>query len=174
MWNEPTTERLSKIPRLYETENIPLQDKLIHLHFFIGGSDWFACEFDGEDIFFGFAILNNDLINAEWGYISFSELKAIKMNGWLEIDCEVEHAWKIRCAFEVDKIREASGWRNKEQSENHVLELLEQDFMDDVLELECPECGGTLTCEPDAKKSYCHECGKVVKTMNPLMEQGLI
>ena len=40
MWNTPTTDRLSKIPKLYETEHIPLQDKLIYLHFFIGGCDW--------------------------------------------------------------------------------------------------------------------------------------
>jgi hypothetical protein len=44
MWNEPTKERLAKIPKLYETEDIPLQDKKIHLHFFIWGSDWYICE----------------------------------------------------------------------------------------------------------------------------------
>jgi len=31
MWNEPTHDRLAKIPRLYETENIPLRDRLIFL-----------------------------------------------------------------------------------------------------------------------------------------------
>ena len=60
MWNEPSTERLSKIPRLYETENIKAQDKMIHLHFFIGGCDWFVAEYDGQDLFWGFAILNQD------------------------------------------------------------------------------------------------------------------
>ena len=86
MWNTPTTDRLSKIPKLYETEHIPLQDKLIYLHFFIGGCDWYIAEFDGENLFWGFAILNDDFQNAEWGYISFSELKSIKVGGWLEID----------------------------------------------------------------------------------------
>jgi hypothetical protein len=33
MWNTPTKEELSKIPRLYETERIPLKDKIIHMHF---------------------------------------------------------------------------------------------------------------------------------------------
>ena len=41
MWNIPSKERLAKLPTLYETENIPLQDKIIHLHFFIGGCDWY-------------------------------------------------------------------------------------------------------------------------------------
>ncbi|GAB7023798.1 DUF2958 domain-containing protein [Salidesulfovibrio brasiliensis] len=81
MWNEPSPEQLDAIPRLYETETIPLENKLIHLHFFIGGCDWYAVEFDGEDTFFGYAILNRDWQNAEWGYFSLSELKAITVAG---------------------------------------------------------------------------------------------
>jgi len=46
---------------------------------------------------------------AEWGYISFSELKSISVNG-IEIDGEVEEAWRDRRAAEVDKIRTANGW----------------------------------------------------------------
>lgn len=110
MWNEPSKERLAGIPRLYETEEIPLQDKMIHLHFFIGGCDWFIAEFDGDDLFWGFAVLNQDLQNAEWGYISFREMREIKINGWLEIDCETEDAWRIRPALEVKLIRQAEGW----------------------------------------------------------------
>ena len=105
MWNEPSKERLAKITKLYATENIPLKDKLIYLHFFIADSDWYIAEYDGEDLFWGYAVLNNDYVNAEWGYISFSEMKAIKINGWLEVDCETEESWKIRKAAEVKKIR---------------------------------------------------------------------
>jgi len=109
MWNIPSEERLSKIPRLYETENIPPKDKLIHLHFFIGGCDWYIAEFDGVDIFWGFAVLNHDFQNAEWGYISFSELKSVKVGGWLEVDCELEELWQVRKASEIEKIRKANG-----------------------------------------------------------------
>ncbi len=55
-----------------------------------------------------------------------------------------------------------------------IVDLLKQAVMDDILELECPECGGTLRCEPDAQKSYCCECDKVVNTNNPLIAMGLI
>ncbi len=110
MWNEPTKERLAKIPKLYETENVPLKDKEIHLHFFMGNCDWYVAEYDGEDLFWGFAILNNDLQSAEWGYISFSELKSIKINEWLEVDCELEEVWRVKRAIEIDKIRVAHGW----------------------------------------------------------------
>lgn len=60
----------------------PLQDKLIYRHFFIGGRAWYVAEFDGDDLFFGYVILNGDYQGAEWGYFSFSELKEIKVNGW--------------------------------------------------------------------------------------------
>ena len=110
MWNIPSKERLAKIPKLYETEHIPLKDKMIHLHFFIGGCDWYIAEYDSEDLFWGFACLNGDLQNAEWGYISFRELQDIRINGWLEIDCELEDFWKIRPASEIELMRKANGW----------------------------------------------------------------
>ena len=80
MWNIPSQERLNSIPRLYQTESTPLQNKIVYLHFFIGGCDWYVCESDGDELFFGFVILNDDLINAEWGYFTFSELKDISVN----------------------------------------------------------------------------------------------
>lgn len=123
MWNKPSKERLSRIPKLYETEHIPLQDKLIHLHIFLGGCDWYICEFDGNDIMWGFAILNNDLLNAEWSYISLSELKAVRI-GHMEVDCESPSCWRIRPACEVEKIRLAHPhWQtqntNLHQQERH-------------------------------------------------------
>jgi hypothetical protein len=102
MWNVPSEERLARIPRLYETESIPLKDKIIHLHFFIGGCDWYIAEYDGVDLFFGYAILN-DAQNAEWGYIRFSELKAINING-IEIDCELEEYWSPKPVSQIPKI----------------------------------------------------------------------
>jgi len=115
MWNIPKQQRLKTIPRLYETEHMPLEDKLIHLHFFIGGCDWYIAEFDGNDLFFGFAILNNDLQNAEWGYISFGELKSIRIQNWLEIDCETEEVWQVKKASAIEKIRIAHGWIKDEE-----------------------------------------------------------
>jgi hypothetical protein len=110
MWNIPTKERLEKIPRLYETEHVSLRDKMIYLHFFIGCCDWYISEYDGDDTFFGFVILNNDFINAEWGYISFKELRNIKIAGWQEIDCEFEAFFPPQRASEIVKICEAHGW----------------------------------------------------------------
>ena len=55
-----------------------------------------------------------------------------------------------------------------------IMELMEQAVMDSIIELDCPECGSTLRCEPDAQRSYCYDCGKVVPTNNPLIAMGLI
>ena len=102
MWNAPSAEQLNQVPKLYETEHVSLEDKLIYMHFFIGGCDWYAAEYDGEDLFFGYAILNNDYQMAEWGYFSFQELKSIKI-GFVEIDFDLH--WRVSKASEIDKIR---------------------------------------------------------------------
>jgi len=88
MFNQPTDTELAKIPRLYETEDVPAKDKIIHIHLFIGNSDWFIAEYDGEDTFFGFACLNNWKDLAEWGYISFKELKELRVKQPIVIDGE--------------------------------------------------------------------------------------
>lgn len=86
MWNEPTEEELKKLPRLYATDKVPAEDKVIGMHFFLGGCDWYAVEYDSQErVFFGLVILNNDLENAEWGYFSFDELRKLKA-GPFEVD----------------------------------------------------------------------------------------
>jgi hypothetical protein len=85
---EPTPEQLARLPKLYETEKVPLKDKPIYIHLFIGDCDWFICEYDGEDLFFGYAIIGNPE-SAEWGYVSFTELKQIKVPPGIELDCEL-------------------------------------------------------------------------------------
>ena len=86
MFNPPTDTELAKVPRLYETENVPTKDKIIWMHFFIGNSDWFIAEFDGKDTFFGFACLNGWTDLAEWGYISYKELKELKVEAPVSIN----------------------------------------------------------------------------------------
>lgn len=119
MWNEPTKERLAKIPKLYETENVPLKDKLIHLKFFIGNCTWFIAEYDGHDLFWGFCHLGDDAC-AEWGYVSFKELKSIKIDRWMEIDCELEDFWQVKRAIEIDKIRIAQGWLKENNTPQNI------------------------------------------------------
>lgn len=103
MWNVPSKDRLDKIPRLYATEQISLAEKIIHLHFFIGGCDWYVAEYDGDDLFWGYANLNDEQ-NAEWGYVSFSELRSLSVRG-IEIDCELEDFWQPKPVSEIPAIK---------------------------------------------------------------------
>ncbi len=89
MWNKPTSEELDRLPRLYETENVPLEDKVIHQHYFLSGSDWYVAEYGPDErISFGYAILDNDRQNAEWGYASSDGLADIKVRG-IEVDTDL-------------------------------------------------------------------------------------
>jgi len=106
MWNEPTAKILTQLPSLYETEGTALEDKIIHMHFFLGGSDWYVAEYcSDESIFFGYAILNDDLQNAEWGYFSFDELREVRTKLGLEVDRELY--WRPKPAKDIDRIQGA-------------------------------------------------------------------
>ena len=108
MWNKPTKEELEKIPAFYSTEKTPLKEKVIHMHFFIGGCGWYAAEYNPEEqIFFGFAILNNDYDMAEWGYFSFKELCELKVK-FLEVDRDLY--FTTTKAKDVERIRKAQRW----------------------------------------------------------------
>lgn len=72
------TKALTKaLPPLYSQEKVA--DPIVHAKFFApwGMATWWATEFDGEDTFFGFALLNDPSL-AELGYFSLSELQAVK------------------------------------------------------------------------------------------------
>ena len=115
MWNKPTSEELSKIQGLYSAEQIPLKEKVIYMHFFLGGCDWYASEYEPEErLFFGFAILNNDLEMAEWGYFSLEELSSIKIK-FLEIDRDL-HFTPTK-AIDIENIRIAQNWKKGESHE---------------------------------------------------------
>ena len=37
------------IPAIYATEDVPMLDKVVHAHYFIGSSDWWVFEYDPEE-----------------------------------------------------------------------------------------------------------------------------
>ncbi len=103
MWNEPSLDELKKLPKLYETEDQPLSAKIVHEHFFLAGCDWWICEFDGEDLFFGYAVLNGDEQNGEWGYVSFRELKELRLPHGFEVDRDLH--WQPKTAGDIPQIK---------------------------------------------------------------------
>ena len=110
MWNPPTVKQLAAMPGYRKQDGKGLKNQVIHMHFFIGGSDWYAAEYDPETgTFFGFTILNGDMEMAEWGEFSLEEMLSVKIFPGVEIDRDLH--WEVRRAEEVDKIAEAQGWR---------------------------------------------------------------
>ncbi len=94
-------ETIESMPKTYETDNIKASDKIIHLHYFIGGSDWYIAEKDSnadQNQMFGYAILNGDDINAEWGYVSAQELK--------ENNVELDFYWTPKPFKEIKKVQD--------------------------------------------------------------------
>lgn len=81
----PTAQEVAGIPRMYATEDVRAADKILHLHYFVGGCDWWFAEYDpatGEG--FGYACLG-DPQNAEWGYTDLAELEAVSVHGGLAV-----------------------------------------------------------------------------------------
>ena len=82
MLNPPPKDVLAKLPPLYANDKAgtSLEDTILHLHLFVSACDWWIAEYDGDDLFWGFVNLGDDEC-AEWGYSSYSELKAIASAG---------------------------------------------------------------------------------------------
>jgi len=94
-----TKELRAKLLKLYETEDTPLEEKMVVVKFFTPDSSWiwYAVEFDGEDLFFGLV----DGLEKEWGYFSLKELQSAR--GPLGLPIE----WDLY--FEPTKIKDIKG-----------------------------------------------------------------
>ena len=102
IWNEPTPKELEVLPGLYERQ-LPMGDITIHMHFVVGDYDWYAAEFcPKEKRFFCYMIVDNDLENAHWGYVSLDELREIRIPNGLEVDRDIH--WTPTKASEVERI----------------------------------------------------------------------
>ena len=80
---------VDSMPVTYSQQNE--SDPIAYLHYFFGGSDWYIVEKDMEgevDQAWGFACLNGDMMNAEYGYISIAELVDLKLQFGLTVDLD--------------------------------------------------------------------------------------
>jgi len=79
-WN-PSEDYLRRVPALYATEDVPLVQKQVFLHYFCGACDWYVVELDEERrIAFGWMNLGDDQ-NAELGYFDLNELRDLLVRG---------------------------------------------------------------------------------------------
>lgn len=59
------------------------------IHYFIGSSDWYVCEVDEDNVGFGFAIINGDTQNAEYGYIDLNDVITLTLNGFIQTELDI-------------------------------------------------------------------------------------
>lgn len=85
----PPRADLNRIPPIYAQENTPTDEQIVHLHYFLGGNDWWITEYDpatGEA--FGWArVGGND--RPELGYLNLPELATVvahTLPPWVERD----------------------------------------------------------------------------------------
>jgi hypothetical protein len=96
---KPLEEQIAAIPKLRGTEDVALKDKIIQAHFFLGGTDWYVAEWDGNDTFWGYTVLNGDDLNAEWGHSSLAEIQSVVQNRIAKV--ELDFYWKPKKFFEI-------------------------------------------------------------------------
>lgn len=86
----PGWDELTAIPPLYSTENVPVTDKIIHLHFFVGSCDWYIAELDVEDLrAFGYVNLGDPNM-AEWGYVPLDKLEAVRVGPGFVVERDLD------------------------------------------------------------------------------------
>lgn len=101
---ERLNKQVEELPKLYSTEKeynkykkeLPKNEQpmkfsefaIAKVHFFIGGSDWYVLEWDGHDTIWGYAILNGDIQNAEFGYTSLNEIQSVRINKFIGVELD--------------------------------------------------------------------------------------
>jgi len=103
-----TKEILNKLPKLYSTDGIPLNEKLVVCKFFTPDSvySYFAVEYDGVDRFFGYVCG----AEKEWGYFSLRELTETR--GKLGLPIERDKFFKPAKVKDIEEIypKEKNGY----------------------------------------------------------------
>lgn len=103
------SQLVDTMPVTYSQQNE--SDPIAYLHYFIGGSDWYIVEkdMDGEvEQAWGFACLNGDMMNAEYGYISIAELVALKLQMGLTVDLDF-HFKPTRMSLVMPRLKAKNG-----------------------------------------------------------------
>ncbi len=96
-----TTDLRQQLPPLYSQESVA--DPLVICKFFTpdAGWTWYALEFDGDDVFFGWVVGHEQ----ELGYFLLSELEAVR--GPLGLPIERDLHFRPTRLSEVKKLHQA-------------------------------------------------------------------
>ena len=89
----PPRDVLLQIPDYYATERTPMDAKVIWLHYFAGGCDWWLAELETvEWTAFGAADLGH---GPEWGRIDLAELERVRADGRIVTTGEARTMYRV-------------------------------------------------------------------------------
>jgi hypothetical protein len=103
-----TAPLLKSLPQLYETDQQPETEKIVHVHYFLGSWDWYAVEFTADEdehvlgTFFGLV----DGAELELGYFCLAEMQEVRVAPF-GLGVERDLHWQPRPLSEVRTEREA-------------------------------------------------------------------
>ena len=94
--------QLGRMPKIYETIDVPCYEKVMHMHIFRENAEWFIAEYDASQrLFYGYANVHSG--PPGWGYFSLDELSDCSLPS-LSPDAELDLGWKPRKAKEIPDI----------------------------------------------------------------------
>ena len=112
MINRPAESELAKLADMKIDKNTPLEDRVIHMHFFLDGHDWYLSEYDPQKrVFFGYMVPKDDYRNARWDYFSIDHLDQIKSKTSSQVIRNTH--WEPKPAIKIDRIRDAYNWKKE-------------------------------------------------------------
>lgn len=81
MFKEPPREVIDQLPLLKNVRNLPIEKRIIHLHFFFLSWHWYVAAWvenvDDDIVFYGFVNLDDPMM-AEWGDFTLSQLRDVR------------------------------------------------------------------------------------------------
>lgn len=125
---------LQKMPHTYQTQNIDADEKIVSLHYFYGGSDWYIVEKDKgngpsdqlQTQAFGYTIMNGDHEMAEWGYINIEALKTLSPGGNRYTGIELDFYFtpvkfgQLKKKWEIDEEPEKESVPQRQERESDI------------------------------------------------------
>jgi len=83
------SEIVKNVPKLYETENERLEDKMARVKLFLPATawTWYVMEYDGNDTCFGYVDSGTD--GSEYGYFSLKELSELRTSSGFRVERDI-------------------------------------------------------------------------------------
>ena len=114
MINRPEESELLKLAQIEVDKNTPLEERVMHMHFFLDGHDWYLSEYNPfSRTFFGYYVPHDQYHKACWGHFNIDDLYYMRDYKNRRVTRNTD--WMPRRAMEIDRIRDAHTWQKSQR-----------------------------------------------------------